>query len=174
MSDVSHARHLIDTAEQWLENSRSASPGRSVRDEYYNVAITLELALKAWLSFHGYTDDQLRTSVGHDLGKAVTLTSALGLELPAGVRQILPAIHPFYMNGGFHRPDHHQWSQDALCEAALPLTKFYAAISAAVAEAEAQDLPPKGHHHDERRETPRATVGAALRRAYRTVFRRRT
>lgn len=50
MSDVIHARHLIDTAEHWLECNREAMPDRSARDEYYSVAITLKLALKAWLT----------------------------------------------------------------------------------------------------------------------------
>jgi hypothetical protein len=175
MSDVIHARRLIVTAEHWLESSREAMADRSPRDEYYSVAITLELALKAWLSLHGYTDEQLRTSIGHDLGKAATLTSALGLELPAGIERLLPAIHPFYMNGGFRRPDDRQWSPEALRDAHLPLTEFYARIRAAVARAEAQQhLPPKGQHHDERHEAPGAAIAAPLRRAYRTVFRRHT
>jgi hypothetical protein len=112
-------------------------------------------------------------SIGHDLGKAATLTSALGLALPAGVVRLLPAIHPFYMNGGFRRSDDRQWSREAPREAHPPLTEFYARIRAEVTRAEAQQhLPPKGQHHDERHEAPGAAIVAALRRAYRTVFRR--
>ena len=49
---------------------------------YYWTAISIELALKAWLSLVGFTDDQMRRTVGHDLAIARSLAEIEGLSFP--------------------------------------------------------------------------------------------
>lgn len=147
------ARYRIDRAESWLTKPRPPFDPPDREAEYYDIAISLELALKAWLALHGYTDEELRRTVGHDLGKARILTSALSLGFPPVLEAVIPLIHPFYMEGGFRHPNRIEWPEALLAEVRLPLRLFFGTIESAVAQAEAQDvaIPPRAFAHGPRR-----------------------
>lgn len=131
------ARCRIDVAVHWLNKPIPPFDPPEWEIEYYNIAIALELALKAWLALHGYTDEELRRTVRHDLGKARVLAEGLGLALPPVLDPLLPLIHPFYMEGGFRRVNHIDWPEALLREVRLPLRIFFGVIADAVTRAEA-------------------------------------
>ena len=100
-----YARHLIDAAQHFLQSAVADYAPMTTEHRYYWTAISIELALKAWLSLVGFTDDQMRRTVGHDLAIARSLAEIEGLSFPDAAEPVLTLVHPFYMQGGFRRPN---------------------------------------------------------------------
>ncbi|KPH66977.1 MULTISPECIES: hypothetical protein [unclassified Novosphingobium] len=139
------ARYRIDVAERWLTKPRPPFDPPDHEIEYYDIAVALELALKAWLALNGHSDEWLRRHVGHDLAKARTLCAAFGLQLPPVIGPVLLLIHPFYMEGGFRRPNKIEWPEAHLRNVRLPLRVFFGFIEAGIARAEAEQASAEHH-----------------------------
>lgn len=130
-----YARHLIDTAQHFLQSAVADFGPMTTEHRYYWTAISIELALKAWLCLHGFTDDRLRRTVGHDLAIARNLAENKGLSFPDAAEPVLALVHPFYMQGGFRRPNDVEWPAALLAQTLPFLTTFYGTISDAIAVA---------------------------------------
>lgn len=128
-----YARHLIDTAQHFLQSAGTDAGPMTTEHRYYWTAISIELALKAWLSLHGFTDDRLRRTVGHDLAIARNLANNEGLSFPDAAGSVLALVHPFYMQGGFRRPNDVEWPAALLAQTLPVLTIFYGTISDTIA-----------------------------------------
>ncbi|MHA3795506.1 PIN domain-containing protein [Sphingomonas sp. YL-JM2C] len=124
-----YARHLIDTAQHFLQSAVPDFGPMTTEHRYYWTAISIELALKAWLSLLGFTDGQLRQTVGHDLAIARSLAENNGLPLPDAIEPVLALVHPFYMQGGFRRPNDVEWPAALLTQTLPFLATFYGTIS---------------------------------------------
>ena len=128
-----YARHVIDAAQHFLQSAVADYAPMTTEHRYYWTAISIELALKAWLSLVGFTDDQMRRTVGHDLTIARSLAEIEGLSFPDAAEPVLTLVHPFYMQGGFRRPNDVEWPAALLAQTLPFLTAFYAAISDTIA-----------------------------------------
>ncbi|EIZ77941.1 hypothetical protein WSK_3503 [Novosphingobium sp. Rr 2-17] len=77
----------------------------------HHVAIAIELALKAYLARAGIDDDRQRQLIGHDLDRALKFAEAHGLVAPPRTRDVVELVHPYFMQGGFHR-EKRSWPGD--------------------------------------------------------------
>lgn len=78
----------------------------------YFIAISIELSLKAYLRQEGWTDNEAKRLLGHNIFKAATVAQSLGLELQEiRDRDILPTISLHYVRGGFRRWPLVEWPQ---------------------------------------------------------------
>jgi hypothetical protein len=128
-----YARHLIDTAQHFLQSADTCRGPMTTDQLYYWTAISIELALKAWLSLNGFTDDRLRRTVGHDLALARNMAINEGLSFPDAAEAVLALVHPLYMQGGFRRPNDVEWPVALLAQTLPVLTNFYNTISDTIA-----------------------------------------
>lgn len=78
----------------WTESDRSG--GRSA----YSCAIAVELGLKAYLLYRGFSDDWNRVHLRHDLKKALRCARLAGLrDLPVGLAELAAVLGPLYASG---------------------------------------------------------------------------
>lgn len=76
-------------------------------NQIYFLAISIELSLKAYLRLAGWSDDDTRLLVRHDLRKASENAAALGLDVPQA--DCVKVISSRYATGGFRRPPSITW-----------------------------------------------------------------
>lgn len=104
------------TAAWMLDNARGFLPAPLARDErnapdhhLHMVAVCVELALKAALLAAGSSDYSNRVFIGHDLAEAADQAGDRGLAVSRPVRALIAVLHPYYMEGGFHRGRRRHW-----------------------------------------------------------------
>jgi hypothetical protein len=81
MRSTSH--HLLENAASFLVGARHvlSSDDRQSREILlHHVACAIELSLKAFLQFRGWSDDQCRLEIRHDLTKALEAAEGLGFR----------------------------------------------------------------------------------------------
>jgi hypothetical protein len=96
----SPSHHLLENAASFLVGARhlSSSDDRHCREILlHHVACAIELSLKAFLQFQGWSDDQCRREVRHDLTKALKAAEGLGFrpshpDLP----RLAVVLSPYY------------------------------------------------------------------------------
>lgn len=104
---MSDAFFLCRNARCFLANARL--PMLSSDCRIYYLAISIELSLKAYLRLAGWSDDDTRLLVRHDLIKASELATALGLNVPKA--DGVAVISSRYANGGFRHPPSIEWGR---------------------------------------------------------------
>lgn len=104
---MSDALFLCRNARSFL--ACSGLPTLSSDDRIYYLAISIELSLKAYLRLAGWSDDDTRLLVRHDLTKASQFAGALGLDAPEA--ECVKVISSRYVNGGFRRPPSIKWGR---------------------------------------------------------------
>lgn len=116
MATSQHPDDTEPTAAFLLSNARAFLPapldreGRKAPDHHLHmVAISLELALKAALLAAGDSDYSNRVFIGHDLAEAADRAGDRGLSVHRKVRALIGVLHPYYMQGGFHRGRGRKW-----------------------------------------------------------------
>lgn len=66
----------------------------------YHSAIAIELGLKAYLLYRGFSDDWTRVWLRHDLSKALRCVRMLGFkEVPNGIAALAAVLGPLYGSG---------------------------------------------------------------------------
>lgn len=99
--DVEYAVFLSGNSENFRPDLAGAERfGREIF--FHRVAISIELALKAYLTHAGIDDDWQRRCIGHDLAHAFDLAESLGMVGPPAAGDIIRLVHPYFMQGGFH------------------------------------------------------------------------
>lgn len=76
----------------------------------YHCAIAIELGLKAYLLYRGFSDDWTRVHLRHDLSKALRCVRMLGFRgVPHGIGELAAVLGPLYASGalrsGSAKPD---------------------------------------------------------------------
>ena len=75
----------------------------------YHSAIAIELGLKAYLLYRGFSDDWTRVWLRHDLSKALRCVRMLGFEgVPDAIAELAALLGPLYGSGALRsgaRPD---------------------------------------------------------------------
>ena len=104
---MSDALFLCRNARSFFASARL--PTLSSDDRIYHLAISIELSLKAYLRLAGWSDDDTRLLVRHDLTKATQFAAALGLDVPES--ECVKVISSRYVNGGFRRPPSIKWGR---------------------------------------------------------------
>jgi hypothetical protein len=102
----SPSHYLLENAASFLVGARhlSSSDDRHSREiVLHHVACAIELSLKAYLRFRGWSDDRCRLEIRHDLTKALKAAGGLGLrpshpDLPG----LTAVLSPYYYH---HRID---------------------------------------------------------------------
>lgn len=107
ISDMSDALFLCRNARSFLASARL--PMLSSDGRIYYLAISMELSLKAYLRLAGWSDEDTRVLVRHDLTKASELAAALGLNIPEA--DCVAVISSRYANGGFRHPPSINWGR---------------------------------------------------------------
>lgn len=82
--------HLLENAAGFLAGARRLSrDDRHSREVlFHHIAIAIELSLKSFLQFRGWSDERCRLEIRHDLTKALDAAEGLGFH-PS-----YPALHP--------------------------------------------------------------------------------
>ena len=106
ISNMSEAVFLCRNARHFLDSARASMLPSDNR--IYYLAISIELSLKAYLRLAGWSDDDTRLLVRHDLAKASDFAAALGLDVPEA--DCLKLIGPRYAKGGFRHPPSINWA----------------------------------------------------------------
>lgn len=116
MATSSRPSDSAPTAAWMLDNARGFLPASLTRGErnapdhhLHMVAICVELALKAALLAAGSSDYWNRVFIGHDLAEAADQAADRGLAVPRPLRALIAVLHPYYMEGGFHRGRRRRW-----------------------------------------------------------------
>lgn len=116
MATSSRPSEPAPTAAWMLDNARGFLPAPLARGErnapdhhLHMVAVCLELALKAALLAAGSSDYSNRVFIGHDLAEAADQAADRGLTVPRPLRALIAVLHPYYMEGGFHRSRRRRW-----------------------------------------------------------------
>ncbi len=104
---MSDASFLCRNARSFFAISRL--PTLSSDDRIYYLAISIELSLKAYLRLAGWSDDDTRLLVRHDLTKASQFAAALGLDVREA--DCVKAISSRYASGGFRHPPSIKWER---------------------------------------------------------------
>lgn len=92
-------RHLLENAAEFATGARSAaSRDRDFRGiMFQHVGIAIELALKSFLQNRGWSDEQCRLELRHDLVKALAATTKLGFRpSEPDLARIVAVLSPFY------------------------------------------------------------------------------
>lgn len=132
LSDMSLARFLCCNGRNWCPSDRAVLhlPPEVV---FYQLAISLELTLKAAVTAAGMSDDENRILVRHDLAKALCLAMVAGLPAPSvAMDRLISLVHPHYMMGSFRRMTGRPWPADFVsdaCRAVLDLNDFVLAVT---------------------------------------------
>jgi hypothetical protein len=100
MTMRSPSHHLLENAASFLVGARhlSSSDDRHSREILlHHVACAIELSLKAFLQYRGWSDDRCRLEIRHDLTKALKAAEGLGFrpshpELPG----LAAVLSPYY------------------------------------------------------------------------------
>ena len=116
MATSQHPHENEPTAAWMLNNARAFLPAPLAREErnspdhhLHMVAISVELALKAALLAAGDSDYSNRVFIGHDLAEAADRAGDRGLQVNRKIRALIDVLHPYYMQGGFHRERRRNW-----------------------------------------------------------------
>jgi HEPN domain len=84
-------------AEQFYDAFRELRPRSRLSSlswpRYFMLCHAIELSLKAFLSAHGATTEQLRTEFGHDLTKLLSDAIAKGLILPVSAKEHIELLN---------------------------------------------------------------------------------
>lgn len=94
-------RHLLKNAIEFAAGARSAaSRHRDFRGiMLQHVAVAIELALKSFLQYRGWSDERCRLELRHDLVKALAATKKLGLRAgDPDLARIVTVLSPFYQS----------------------------------------------------------------------------
>jgi hypothetical protein len=76
---------------------RTATLGAVVSEPIvYAQAVSIELALKAFLLSRGWSDERTRVELRHDLTRALVAAEAAGLAPDADLRRLAEALNIFY------------------------------------------------------------------------------
>ena len=112
-TNVERDRHLaclqFSNADRFLRSSEEACRRGSDDIAYHSLAITIELTLKSYLLARATDDDWNRIHVRHDLVKALAYAERAGLGPSAELSSVIVLVHPYFMDGGFHRNPSGQW-----------------------------------------------------------------
>lgn len=104
---MSDAMFLCRNARRFLDTAKVSM--RPSDNQIYFLAISIELSLKAYLRLAGWSDDDTRLLVRHDLRKASEYAAALGLDVPQA--DCVKVISSHYATGGFRRPPSITWQR---------------------------------------------------------------
>ena len=107
------AAFLLSNALAFLPAPLDREERKAPDDHLHMVAITVELALKAALLAAGDADYSNRVFIGHDLAEAADRAGDRGLTVHRKVRALIGILHPYYMQGGFHRGRRRKWPRIA-------------------------------------------------------------
>lgn len=109
--------HHLERAETFLASARwAADVDNSGRNGlvFQNIGYAVELALKAFLLWSGWSDDRCRLEVRHDLAIALAAAEQLGLFLgDQQARALIATLSPFYRRHAVHelsKSDAKKWS----------------------------------------------------------------
>jgi hypothetical protein len=94
------AATFLANGEGFLSCADTANRG-DAREICYAIAIATELALKAFLVAHGWSDDRCRRDVRHDLEKALAFGKASGLKVVAGLDSVVRVLNAYYPKHAF-------------------------------------------------------------------------
>jgi hypothetical protein len=112
-TNVVRDRHLaclqFGNADRFLRCAEWASTRGSDDITYHSLAITIELTLKSYLLARSTDDDWNRVHIRHDLDKALAYAERAGLKTSPELSSVIALIHPYFMEGGFHRNPSGQW-----------------------------------------------------------------
>lgn len=104
---MSDALFLCRNARSFFASARL--PTLSSDDRIYYLAISIELSLKAYLRLAGWSDDDTRLLVRHDLTKASQFAAALGLDVP--VAECVKVISSRDVNGRLRHAPSIKWGR---------------------------------------------------------------
>ncbi len=96
-------------ADRFLRCAEWASTRGSDDITYHSLAVAIELSLKSYLLAHVTDDDWNRVHIRHDLAKAVAYAERAGLDPSPELSSVIALVHPYFMDGGFHRNPSGQW-----------------------------------------------------------------
>ena len=91
--------HLLENAVEFAAGARSAaSRHRDFREiMLQHAGIAIELSLKAFLQYNGWSDERCRLAQRHDLAKALAAARKLGLRpSDPDLARIVAILSPFY------------------------------------------------------------------------------
>jgi hypothetical protein len=101
--DKALARAFVRNARTFHEAGQMAWD-RKGASSAYNLAIAIELGLKAYLLHRGITDQWNRIHLRHDLTKALRCARMAGLkDIPEGIAQMVEVLSPLYASGALSR-----------------------------------------------------------------------
>jgi len=110
------------------------------RTTLYHVAISTELALKAFLAHHGATDAWLARHVRHDLARALDLAESLGLDCGDAGRALVSQLDPYFREGGFLHLREPFWEQGFEVVGALKSDTLIAVVAECLTRPAASSL----------------------------------
>ena len=90
MTTRAHGEHLLKNAAGFLAGAQHLSrDDRHAREIlFHHIACAIELSLKSFLQFRGWSDERCRLEIRHDLTKALDTAEGLGF------RPSYPDLHP--------------------------------------------------------------------------------
>jgi HEPN domain-containing protein len=99
----------FSNADRFLRSAEEARRRGSDDIAYHALAITIELTLKSYLLARATDDDWNRIHIRHDLDKALAYAERAGLKTSPELSSVIALVHPYFMEGGFHRNPSGQW-----------------------------------------------------------------
>ena len=99
MTTRAHGEHLLKNAAGFLAGAQHLSrDDRHAREIlFHHIACAIELSLKSFLQFRGWSDERCRLEIRHDLTKALDAAERLGLH-PSypDLHPLLTILSPYY------------------------------------------------------------------------------
>jgi hypothetical protein len=90
---------LLERAEQFFDSYRDMPPDKHLPmywPRYFAIAHAVELALKAYLAFHGIGEAQIQRQFGHKLKKMLRAAERKGLQLAPEDRSWIASLHTLH------------------------------------------------------------------------------
>jgi len=100
MTTRAHGEHLLENAAGFLAGAQhlSRDDDRHSREILiHQIACAIELSLKSFLQFRGWSDERCRLEIRHDLTKALDAAEGLGFH-PSypDLHSLLAILSPYY------------------------------------------------------------------------------
>ena len=99
MTTRAHGEHLLENAAGFLAGARHLSQDDRHSREIllHHIACAIELSLKSFLQFRGWSDERCRLEIRHDLIKALDTAEGLGFH-PSyrDLHSLITILSPYY------------------------------------------------------------------------------
>ncbi len=99
MTTRAHGEHLLKNAAGFLAGAQHLSrDDRHAREILlHHIACAIELSLKSFLQFRGWSDERCRLEIRHDLTKALDAAEGLGFQPSSrDLHPLLTILSPYY------------------------------------------------------------------------------